>query len=336
MSATPRRAGAFLAALALVAASSPAGAYLKIGEQVGATTVSLAWRSLPVRYVIADVAVPSVSTDQFRDAVGRAAATWQAVPTSSIAFEFLGVSGARPLDEDGVSTLGFLARPDLDRVLASTSVLVDTRTGEILEADVFFNSAFAWSTAPAGEAGRFDLESIALHELGHVQGLGHSALGETELVGGGGRRLIAAGALMFPIAYASGSTLGRTLQADDVAGSSDIYQDGRFRQETGSMQGRVTLRGAGIFGAHVVAFDLRTSSLVGNFTLDDGGAFAIAGLAPGVYVVRVEPLDDGDAESFFATPEAVELDFKATVHPQLVVVPPGGTAPSIDVEVLPK
>ena len=69
---------------------------------------------------------------------------------------------------------------------------------------------------------------------------------------------------------------------------------------------------------------------------DDGGAFVVAGLAPGVYVVRVEPLDDGDVQSFFDTPDAVELDFKATVHPQLVVVPANGTAPSIDVEVIPK
>jgi hypothetical protein len=336
MSLRTRAVGGIVVAVAIVAMATPVGAYLKIGTRIGTATVSLAWKSLPVRYVVSDASVPGVSVDQFRDAVGRAAATWQAVPTSSIAFEFVGVSGARPLDEDGVSTLGFLSRPDLDRVLASTSFLVDTRTGEILESDVFFNGSFAWSVAAEGEPGRFDLESIALHELGHVQGLGHSALGETELVGGGGRRLIAAGSLMFPIAYAAGSVLGRTLQADDIAGTSDIYPDGGFRQNTGSIQGRVRLSGAGAFGAHVAAFDLRTSSLVGNFALDDEGAFVIAGLAPGVYVVRAEPLDDGDAESFFDTPDAVELDFKATVHPQLVVVPASGTAPSIDVEVIPK
>jgi hypothetical protein len=319
-----------------IGAGSHVDAYLKIGTTVGNETIDLAWKATPVRYMISDVGVPGVSTEQFRDAVGRAFATWQAVPTSSITFEYLGVSGARPLDEDGVTTLGFLSRPDLDRVLASTSFMVDTRTGEILESDVFFNSAFEWSVAADGELGRYDVESIAVHEIGHVQGLGHSALGETELRGGGGRRLVAAGAVMFPIAYAAGTTIARTLMPDDIAGTSDIYPDNGVRQATGSIQGRVLEHGAGVYGAHVVAFDLRSGALVGGFTLDPGGHFVIAGLSPGAYVVRAEPLDDGDVESFLDTPDTVDLGFRATVHPALVVVPAGGGAPSIDVAVQPQ
>ena len=76
--------------------------------------------------------------------------------------------------------------------------------GEVLEADIFLNSSFSWSVANGGDAGRQDVESIALHELGHLHGLGHSMLGETELIGGG-RRVIGAEAIMFPIAFASGS-----------------------------------------------------------------------------------------------------------------------------------
>jgi hypothetical protein len=48
-----------------------------------------------------------------------------------------------------------------------------------------------------------------------------------------------------------------------------------------------------------VAYDQRTGDLVGNFSLDEQGEFAIAGLQARPYVVRVEPLDDGDIESFF-------------------------------------
>ncbi len=46
--------------------------------------------------------------------------------------------------------------------------LVDTVSGEIVEAEIFLNSFFDWSVAAAGEAEQFDLESIALHEVGHL------------------------------------------------------------------------------------------------------------------------------------------------------------------------
>ena len=161
------------------------------------------------------------------------------MPTSAITYQFGGLTVARPGDDDGSSTLGFENRPELDRVLASTSLLVDTTTGALLESDIFFNAAFAWSVSASGEAGRFDLESIAVHEIGHLSGLGHSALGETELREGGGRRVLAAEAVMFPIAFAAGSIASRTLKADDIAGISDLYPDGDFtsdRQRVGPRQ----------------------------------------------------------------------------------------------------
>src|SRR5262249_7903163 len=143
------------------------------------------------------------STD-LQAAVGRAFSSWHAVSTASIAYQFVGYTSALPGEDDGQSTLGFLDRPDLERVLASTSYLIDDVTGELLESDIFFNAAFPWSVAANGETGRFDLETIALHEIGHLNGLGHSALGETALISGG-RRVIAAQAVMFPIAFPPGT-----------------------------------------------------------------------------------------------------------------------------------
>jgi hypothetical protein len=313
----------------------PALAYLKFGTRVGGRQVTVKWAQAPVRYFVnAASTVPGVTVDDFQSAVARAFAQWQAVPTSSITYQFAGLTAAQPGDDDGISTLGFRSRPDLDRVLASTSFTVDASTGALVESDIFFNSTFAWSVASGGDAGRQDLESIALHEIGHLHGLGHSMIGETELVGGG-RRVLGAEAIMFPIAFSAG-TVNRTLRDDDIAGISDIYGDSTFRGSTGSITGRVTKNGTGVLGAHIVAFNPASGKLVGGFTLSDDGTFTIAGLEPGPQVVRVEPLDDGDISSFLDPALNIDVNFKVVFYNKLVVVPRGGTAPSIEVKVVAK
>lgn len=316
---------ATLLAIFLTVPAEPAFAYLKFGTRVNGRQVTLKWVQTPVQYFVSSrSAVPGVSVDDFQAAVGRAFATWQAVPTSAIAYQFAGLTAGLPGEEDGLSTLGFRNRPELDRVLASTNFLVDISSGALLESDIFFNSSFSWSTAPAGELGRFDLESIALHEIGHLSGLGHSALGETELREGGGRRVLGAEAAMFPIAFGLGTIAGRTLKADDIAGISDLYPDGNFTTSTGSISGTVTKEGQPVFGAHIVAFDPATGSLVATFSLNAQGQFSINGLSPGPHVVRVEPLDDAEIDSFFDASLAVDIDFKVSFLDRLVVVAAGG------------
>lgn len=336
MSATTRHAGfaaALLGSVLALVSVAPAHGYLKIGTRVDSRTVTINWTGRPVRYFVSDRGGADVSAAQLRQAAERAFATWQAVPTASVTFEFAGFTRAEPLEEDGTNTLGFISRPELDRVLASTNFLIDTRNGDILESDIFFNSTFPWSVSESGEPGRFDLQSIALHEAGHFLGLAHSALGETELRPSGGRRVLAAEAVMFPIAFSPGNIQGRELMPDDIAGVSDLYPAGGFRQDTGSAQGRVTLDGRGIFGAHVTAYDLTTGRLVGGFTLEDDGAFVISGLRPGPHVLRVEPLDDGDVDSFFDESADVELDFQPAFAARLVVVPRGGGSAKVEIAV---
>jgi hypothetical protein len=159
-------------------------------------------------------------------------------------------------------------------------------------------------------------------------------LGETELVSGG-RRVLGAEAVMFPIAFAPGG-LNRALRADDIAGISDIYGNQQFRSSTGSISGRVTKNGAGVTGAHVIAFHPATGNLVATFTLDAEGTFVIAGLDPGPQIVRVEPLDDADSSSFLDASFKVDTDFKVAFSNRLVTVPRGGTARNVDLKVVPK
>lgn len=322
-------------AVCLVAWVTPAGAYLHLSAPAATGTTELRWRQLPARWFATDRGVPGVPASAFQTAVARAFDTWQAVPTASVSFQFGGFTGASPFDDDGVSAFGFEDAPELERVLGSTSFVVDVVTGEVVEADVFFNTRFTWSVAQAGDPDAFDLQSVATHEIGHFLGLGHSALGETEVLAAGGRRVLASGAVMFPISFGRGNIADRTLQPDDVAGVSELYPDGDLERRFGGVQGRVRLGGRAVIGAHVVAFNPRTGAMVGGFSLGREGEFAIAGLEPGPHVIRVEPLDDAEVESFF-TGSGIERNFRPVVHRQLLVAPRGGSTAPVDIEVVPR
>jgi hypothetical protein len=326
------------AAGVVLALSDSTFAYLKLGSrsQSGAM-VTLRWRQFPIRYFVTDAGVPGVSATEFQGAVTRAFNTWNAAETAETSSQFAGFTQARPSADDGMVVIGYLNRPEMERTLAATSFLVDVTNGQIVESDIFFNSTFPWSTAASGETGRFDVESIALHEIGHLHGLAHSALGETE-IRPGGRRVLGAEAVMFPIAFTAGSTADRRLRPDDVAGITDIYprSSNTAAARLGSVTGTVTKNGAGVLGAHVVAFNPKTGALVGGFTLNESGAFTIAGLDPGPHVLRVEPLDDGDVESFFDRTVNIDLNFNVRFHDRVVVVPRGGGTRGVEITVNPK
>ena len=72
------------------------------------------------------------------------------------------------------------------------------------EADMAINTRYSWTTGCSAVPGSFDLESVFLHENGHVVGLGHST--DTR-------------AVMYP----SYQTARCSLAADDEAGMAALY-----------------------------------------------------------------------------------------------------------------
>jgi matrixin len=330
---TPRVDIALLIVLAITIGSD-VDAYLKLGQRISTGVVQVKWTpgQMPVRYRVTNRDVSGVTAMQLQAALDRAFSTWAGVPTASLSAQFDGFTGAEPGNNDNVSVIGFQSRPDLDRVLGSTSFRLNNTTGQIIESDIFLNTTVSWSVATSGEPSRYDVESIAVHEIGHLLGLGHSALGETEQQSGG-RSVRGKRAVMFPIAYPPGNIEDRTLEADDIAGISDVYPTAAFTSDTGAISGRVTRSGSGIFGAHVMAFNLDTGTVTGGFSLSATGEFVVAGLVPGLYVVRAEPLDDADVSAFFDDETIVPIDFRPAYFEKLVAVPAGGSSGAIEIRV---
>jgi hypothetical protein len=133
--ARPGRIVGVSMSILVLALPDQAGAYLKFGAQIDDRTITLKWAQMPVRYFVStsNQNVPGVGVDAFQAAVGRAFATWQGLPTASISYQFAGFTAALPNEDDGMSTLGFLRRPELDRVLAETDFLFDRTTGAMIE-----------------------------------------------------------------------------------------------------------------------------------------------------------------------------------------------------------
>ena len=247
-------------------------------------------------------------------AIRAAMAEIRRVPTSSAdivdagSFDFPASIGARDgLTRDQKNRIYFFTRHDAAMpAVAVTSVFYDPNTGQIHEADISVNEAdYDYSTAtygsPDADVGpnTADIQETVTHELMHALGIGHSAIAgcfdpATGLqVAGFYTGDFSSHATMYP--FSSGTIQGRSLAADDVAALSTAYPDG---SQLGEISGRVIdgATGRPLKGAHVVAVRAEAPDTPVVGTLSgigqglSGGEFRIAGLPPGNYYVRIEPL----------------------------------------------
>lgn len=123
---------------------------------------------------------------------------------------------ASPCGTDGQQTLAFqssLCGLSFGSAVAVTKYLINSSTGELVEADTLFDANRSWTTyaGPLQTDGVgnviYDFHRVAIHELGHVLGLDHPDDFGQPVQAIMNRRV---------------SNLD-TIQADDIAGVSSIY-----------------------------------------------------------------------------------------------------------------
>jgi matrixin len=187
-----------------------------------------------------------------------------------------------------------------------------TQIGQILDADIYFDPSdssitFATPAALAANPRAYDLESLLTHEFGHALGFSHSAIW---------------GAMMYPYAPAPGTFNGARptsqkpdalLADDDRTGLRALYPAFSDNAHVGSIAGRILPANplslpasppgiTGIFGAHIVAVDTASGSVVagtiGGWSCVDAGpvqfdgSYLIERLPVGhSYNVYTEPLN---------------------------------------------
>lgn len=120
--------------------------------------------SLPVKYYINENLSDSTGEG---NAIRRAASTWGNAAAGRFSFEDGGSHTSTVSDLDnGKNELMWGSIPDAPMAIAMAYYKYNT-LNILLECDIVFNSMYNWSTDSTPPVGRYDVESIALHELGH-------------------------------------------------------------------------------------------------------------------------------------------------------------------------
>ncbi len=169
-------------------------------------------------------------------------------------------------------------------------------TGVIQDADVLFNgSGHSFTTALA--PGRFDVEDVGTHELGHLLGLDHTGW---------------AGGTMYP--YVDETViLHRSLAQDEINGLRDAYPAATFGRITGKIERASDM--TAVSGAHVVAVDANGRTAASIVSIPNG-TFILRGLEPGTYTVYARPLDfpvgEGNLGSGYSG--GIDTDFEPTIY----------------------
>lgn len=248
--------------------------------------------------------VPGVSDDI---ALRNAAEVWNLVPDTTVqlventdpsqrARTDWASDDIRLLTFDENNSSGYF--PGGSGVVAITPLEFFT-SGSIIDADVIFNGKdFLFTTE--GTPGRFDIQDVAAHELGHLLGLDHSGV---------------AGSTMFPYVDPT-IILHRSLSMDDIGGLRDIYPAVAFATITGTL--KRSSDSSVVPGGFVIATD-GFGRTTGSALADENGVFRIEGLPGGIYDVWADPLDQPVSSSNLTAGHTIVTNFESKYLGQVTV-----------------
>jgi hypothetical protein len=257
------------------------------------------------------------TNQQARDLANASFLVWEEVPTAVIAFNHT-AADTLPVDVNGSNFLQYTTL---------SSVKVDSINPIIFDSDggitnALFGSGaanfvigFAWTEDVDGDGyydegeavmnGLFaqgtqysftydEWKSTFVHEFGHFIGLDHTQINGDCVDDPALTQYVPT---MFPTSTVDDVPLGE-LNPDDIAAVSLIYPHPSFNSATGSISGSVVRAGGAVVrGANVVAISTGADSMmnristVTDYFVENTGDFTIAGLSPGSYYVRIEPID---------------------------------------------
>jgi hypothetical protein len=219
-------------------------------------------------------------------------------------------------DSDGAITNALFGTGASASVIGFAGSGDSNNDGYFDEGESVMNGVFA-----NGGANSFTLEewkSTFVHEFGHFLGLDHTQInGEYE--NDAAKTIYIP--TMYPFATANDIPLG-DLNPDDIAAISALYPETNFAASTGKISGSITRSNASVVrGANVIAISTGADSLmnristVSDYFEQNTGNYTITGLAPGSYVVRIEPIDPNFIEGSSVGPYAIDASGLSFVNP---------------------
>ena len=174
------------AALSLFLCTSAFGFELRMIPQVSPTAY-LSWdlNDGPIRVSLDQRGSADLSLAQSEQALVAALNAWQGVSGQNVKFEYAGTAMVQGTSTDGVNSIQWIE----SGWAYSSYTLAVTRYSYWLEdpptlvdADILMNGdQYRWTTKDADNRNRIDTTQTLIHELGHLLGISHSAVANSQM-----------------------------------------------------------------------------------------------------------------------------------------------------------